>query len=110
MAKGKSGGRDWWIADELATLPENTVKRLFEFCSTVEQTGVWPDVLMEGFISLLLKEDGSSKWSAVAYHSFFLSQYGLTKSLNPPPVLVSSGGMNAQSGVPCQHVTATTLL
>ena len=58
--KSTSGGLDGWGWNELKALPLSWYVGLAWILRLVEDTGVWPDGLLDAYITLIPKTDGDS--------------------------------------------------
>ena len=61
-----AGGLDGWGWRELKVLPVSWYDGLARILSKVEETGVWPEGLLDAFIAVILKTDGdATPWASV---------------------------------------------
>ena len=58
--KSTSGGLDGWTWNELKALPLSWYVCLAWVLRLVEDTGVWPDGLLDAYITMIPKTDGDS--------------------------------------------------
>ena len=59
MKKSSACGPDGWRVGELLALPDILLERLVDILCIVEQTGIWPNDLAQGFITLTPKGEGA---------------------------------------------------
>ena len=59
MKSNSSCGLDSWTVADLKMLPDSFLERLVAIYHIIEHTGVWPDALTHGKISLLSKGEGA---------------------------------------------------
>ena len=55
-----AGSLDGWGWRELKVLPVSWYDGLARFLTKVEDTGVWPDVLLDAYIAMIPKNDGDA--------------------------------------------------
>ena len=58
--KSSSGGLDGWGWDEIKALPLSWYVGLAWILRLVEDTGIWPDGLLDAYITMIPKTDGDS--------------------------------------------------
>ena len=58
--KSTSGGLDGWSWNELKALPLSWYVGLAWILRLVEDTGIWPDGLLDAYITMITKTDGNS--------------------------------------------------
>ena len=59
MSTSSSCGADGWRVAELKMLPDVFLDRLCTVLDAIEETGVWPDDLAQGIVSLISKGEGA---------------------------------------------------
>ena len=61
-----AGGLDGWGWRELKVLPVSWYDGLARILCKVEETGVWPEGLLDAFIAVILKTDSdATPWASV---------------------------------------------
>ena len=58
--KSTAGGLDGWGWKELKTLPPPWFDGLARILRLVEETGVWPDGLLDAYVAMILKSGGDA--------------------------------------------------
>ena len=59
MKSNSACGPDGWRAGELKNLPDEILARVVELLEIVEETGIWPNALAHGLVTLVTKGEGS---------------------------------------------------
>lgn len=59
MKSNSACGPDGWRVGELKQLPDELIARLVELLDIVEETGIWPNALTHGLVTLVTKGEGS---------------------------------------------------
>ena len=71
--KSTSGGLDGWALNELKALPLSWFVRLAWVLRLVEDTGLWPEGLLDAYITLIPKRMGTlPRWGNAPFASSLL--------------------------------------